>query len=299
MNNSFKNLIDSALEVIILLPSNPRIDQVSAGLSLYLTLRATKNISISCNTPMTAEFNRLIGVDKINTELGSKNLTIKFKNYNAEEIDKVSYDIENGEFKLTISPKTGFNSPTKEQINVSYSGVGADTLILIGGENEKSFPMLSNFENKNIKMIHVGTKLLEVGNNLEVLSFASPASSVSELMTSLIKESGFSIDSDIATNLLAGIEEESYNFQSSDVTSLTFEIFAKLLKLGGQRMPKRIISKSFPQGSIPNEPFTSLKSKDIKQVEKIVNNEESRNEEKEEIPESWTEPKVYTGTTVS
>lgn len=299
MNNSFKNLIDSALEVLILLPSEPNVDQVSAGLSLYLTLRSLKNTSISCDTPMTTEFNRLIGVDKISEELGSKNLTIKFTNYNAEDVDKVSYDIENGEFKLTISPKLGFNSPTKDQLNISYSGVGVDTVILIGGKNEKSFPILENSDFKNAKLIHIGTRLLEVENELQILSFASPASGVSELTASLIKESGFSIDPDIATNLLSGIEDSSNSFQSPEVTALTFEIFAELLKLGGQRMPKIIPSKSFPQGSIPTEPFTSGKLRQVKQVEKTAKVDEQKEDEIEEIPPSWTEPKVYTGTTVS
>lgn len=291
MNNSFKDLIDSALEVLILLPSKSHIDQVSAGLSLYLCLRPQKNVSISCPTPMTAEFSRLISVDKIGTELGSKNLTIKFVNYNADDVDKVSYDIENGEFKLTISPKVGLNSPTKDQLNVSYSGVGADTIILIGGENEASFPMLARSEFKTAKIIHIGTRLLEVGNDLQVLSFASPASCVSELTTSLIKESGFSIDPDIATNLLAGIEGSSKNFQGLDVTALTFEIFAELLKSGGQR-PKKVSSDIFPQGSIPTKPFT-------RSVNRQMTPEEAEEELNQEIPQSWTEPKVYTGTTVS
>ncbi|MDP1760309.1 MAG: hypothetical protein Q8L01_02565 [Candidatus Woesebacteria bacterium] len=291
MNNSFKNLIDSALEVLILLPSKSYIDQVSAGLSLYLCLKPQKNVSIFCPTPVTTEFSRLIGVDKIGTELGSKNLTIKFTNYNADDVDKVSYDIENGEFKLTISPKAGLNSPTKDQLNVSYSGVGADTIILIGGENEKSFPILENLKFKDVKIIHIGTRLLEVKSDLQVLSFASPASCISELTTNLIKESGFSIDPDIATNLLAGIEDSSKNFQGLDVTALTFEIFAELLKSGGQR-PKKVSPDIFPQGSIPTKPFT-------RSINRQMTPEEAEEELNQEIPQSWTEPKVYTGTTVS
>ncbi|AKM83027.1 hypothetical protein A2422_03565 [Candidatus Woesebacteria bacterium RIFOXYC1_FULL_31_51] len=299
MDNSFKNLIDSASEVLILLPSESFVDQVSAGLSLYLTLRPLKNVSISSLNPMTAEFSRLIGVDKIGTEVGSKNLTIKFTNYQAEDVDKVSYDIENGQFKLTVSPKSGLNSPTKEQIDISYSGVGADTVILIGGENETSFPILSNPEFKDAKIIHIGIRFLEVTSDLQILSFASPASGVSELMANLIKESGLSIDPDIATNLLSGIEDSSKNFQGSDVTALTFEIFAELLKLGGIRMPKILSSDNFPKGSIPTKPFTNVRSQQVKQVEKTTKVEEQKEEEVEEIPQSWTEPKVYTGTSVS
>ena len=84
-----------------------------------------------------------------------------------------------------------------------------------------------------------------------------PASSTSEIVANLIKESAFPVNEDIATNLLAGIEEQSKNFQSSEVTADTFEIFAELLKIGGRRMPKIVPARSYPQGSIPTQPFTS------------------------------------------
>lgn len=240
MENSFASLISSANEILILLPSKPFMDQVAAGLSLYLSLSESgKQVSISCPAPMVTEYSRLIGVDKVTSDLGSKNLVINLINYDANGVDKVSYDIENGQFKLTVAPKTGFKSPTKEQIDISYSGASGDLVILIGGANDSHFPALSKEEFKLSKLVHIGTRLLEILNNdLEVLSFAKPASSTSELVGSLIKESGFAVSEDIATNLLAGIEEQSKNFQSSEVTADTFEIFAELLKLGGRRMPK-------------------------------------------------------------
>ena len=72
MDNSFKTLIDSAQEVLILLPSKPFMDQVAGGLSLYLSLSAlNKNVAISCPAQMVAEYSRLVGVDKVTSELGS------------------------------------------------------------------------------------------------------------------------------------------------------------------------------------------------------------------------------------
>ena len=321
MQDSFKTLIESAQDVLVLLPSKPNTDQVASGLSLYLSLTSIqKAVSISCPVDMTTEFSRLVGVDRISKDLGNKNLVIKFINYEAEDIDKVKADVENNVFTLTAIPKVGKKSPTKEQLEVSYSGGTSELVILIGGGNDSHFPTLANAEFKNSKLIHIGTKLLEVQtNDIEVLSFAAPASSVSELTASLIKESGFSVDSDIATNLLAWIEDRSNNFQSQDVTATTFEIFAELLKLGGKRMQKLSLPVNFPKGSIPTRPFsmpqtakTFINQKQeenkvvtnniLQKTEEVVGTmtpEEAEKELEFDIPPSWSEPKIFTGTSVS
>lgn len=326
MENSFAALINSAQEVLILLPSKPFMDQVAAGLSLYLSLSESgKSVSISCPAPMVTEYSRLIGVDKVTSDLGNKNLVISLKNYDANSVDKVSYDIVDNQFKLTISPKPGLKSPTNEQIDINYSGASGDMVILIGGANDSHFPAISKEEFKTAKLIHIGTRLLEILNNdLEVLSFAKPASSTSEIVANLIKESAFPVNEDIATNLLAGIEEQSKNFQSSEVTADTFEIFAELLKIGGRRMPKIVPARSYPQGSIPTQPFTSrpvinnnskpvientvdkfMQTKPVEPVfaeattGKVMTSEEAEMELDQEIPPSWSEPKIFTGTSLS
>ena len=307
MDNSFKALIDSAQEILILLPSKPLMDQVASGLSLYLSLLGSgKNVSISCSDPMTAEHSRLIGIDKVTSNLGNKNLTIKFVNYQAEDVDKVRADVENGLFTLSVSPKVGKKAPTKNQIEINYSGNSGDLVILVGGEDDKRFAVLSTPSFSGVKLIHIGTKLLEVTNdNLQILSFATPASSISELVAGLLKEGGFVIDPDIATNLLAGIEEQSKNFQSQEVTIDTFEIFTELLRLGGQRS-KKLPTNTFPQGAIPNKPFNE--PQEINNVKPLLSQDESISsmtpeeaevEIQQDIPPSWSEPKIYTGTSLS
>src|SRR3972149_3423521 len=142
MDNSLLSLIDSTSSVLVVLPTKPYFDQVAAGLSLYLSIVGRKDVSVFCPSPMMVGFSRLIGVDKISAELGKKNLTIKFVKYEASNIDKVGYDIENGEFKLTITPKAGFISPQKDQITMDYSGTTADLVMLVGGANDSHFPIL-------------------------------------------------------------------------------------------------------------------------------------------------------------
>jgi hypothetical protein len=279
-DNSFSSIINSANSVIILLPQKPYFDQVAGGLALYLALKDKKETSISASTPMIVEFNRLVGVDKVTQELGNKNLTIKFTDYQANDIERVSYDIENGEFKLTVIPKPGVASPKKEQLVVNYSGVSADTVILVGGGNESHFPQLSSKDLLGAKLVHIGIRSLPISSGKEVLSFARPASSLSELVATLIRENGLALDADIATNLLLGIEEGTRQFSSSETTAETFETVASLIRAGGQRAGKSSVSKSPLPGVMPVNPLEPEKKEP-------------------EAPKDWLEPKVYKGTSIS
>ncbi len=304
MENSLLALIDSASSVLVVLPTKPYFDQVAAGLSLYLSVHDRKETSIFCPSPMTVGFNRLIGINKISTELGSKNLTIKFAGYDATNIDKVSYDIDKGEFKLMVVPKAGLAAPQKEQLNVSYAGVSADLVVLVGGANDSHFPILSSDELANAKIAHIGTRVLD--SKREVMSFAKPGATTSELVANLIKENRLTIDADTATNLVMGIEDGSANFTSSEVTPETFETFAFLLRSGGARMPKvKLSPMNFPPGAIPTKPFKALVREPLTPMSQIETQPEvvtaESDEESPDInpPSDWLQPKIYKGTSVS
>jgi hypothetical protein len=277
MENSFTSLIESAKSVLVLLPSKPYFDQVAAALSFYLAIKDKKEAAIVCPSPMIVEFNRLVGVNKISTEAGNKNLVLRFAGYKASDIEKVSYDVENGEFRLTVVPKSGFVSPKKEQVDLAYSGISADTVVLIGGATQAHFPTLSQ-DLPGAKIVHIGTRAL--AGEAGALSFARPASSVSELVAHLLTEAGISIDADIATNLLMGIEDGSRDFKGQDVTAETFEVTAALLRAGGRRVGPKPDRSAFPAGAIPGEVYQEP-------------------EKKEEPPKDWLEPKVFKGTSVS
>ena len=305
MENSLLSLIDSASSVVVVLPTKPYFDQVAAGLSLYLSIHDRKEVSIFCPSPMTVGFSRLIGVNKISAEVGSKNLTVRFSGYDAANIDKVSYDIDNGEFKLTVVPKTGLPAPQKEQLNVSYAGISADLVILVGGANDSHFPILSSDELSSAKIAHIGTRVLD--SNREIMSFAKPGATTSELVANLIKENGLTIDADTATNLVMGIEEGSTNFSSSETTPETFETFAYLLRSGGARLPKvKLSPMNFPPGAIPTKPFGApIAQQPATPMSQIETQPEAvvpeSGEESPEInpPSDWLQPKIYKGTSVS
>lgn len=289
MENSFGSIISTAKSILLLLPSDPNLDTVAAGLSVSLSL--PQENTVSSPSEMLVEFNRLVGVQKVRKDLGNKNLTIKFTDYKADNIEKVSYDIENGEFKLTVVPKLGTNAPKKEQVGFTYSGVSADLIVLVGGQDKGSFPQLKQKELAGIKMVHIGTRSLDTA---EILEFARPASSVSEVAAHLIKENGLAIDPDIATNLVAGIEDGSKNFTHPYVNADTFMLVADLMRSGGRRtVTEKLNRDQFPMGSIPGEVVQSQmpQSQEVGAIENI---------ETENAPQSWFEaPQVYKGTSVN
>ena len=269
MDNSLKNLVSGAKSVLVLLPNNPTFDQVASAASLHLAL----SCDVYSPTSMVVEFNRLIGVNKIKNELGNKNLQISFSNYDPQGIEKVSWDIDNGQFKLTIVPKASVTPPNADQVNFSYSGVAADMVILIGGKSEDDFPALKSEDLVNAKIAHIGVSQVNV-NGKTVSSLATSGSCISEVTANLLKNSGYAIEADIATNLLMGIEEATNEFLGNGVTADTFALVSELMKAGGKRLSQgQVRASDFPVGAIPGMPTN--------------------------IPSSWTEPKIFKGTSVS
>ncbi len=308
MDNSLLSLIESAPSVLILLPARLNFDTAAAGLSLYLSLMEAKPfITVSSSSPITVGLNRIIGIQKLTSELGNKNLTIKFKQYDANNIEKVSYDIVNNEFNLTVVPKAGFVAPTQEQMDLSFSGVSADLIILVGGKDDSDFPALQSEELKGKKIIHIGNR--GFSGSYDVISFARPGSSVSEVVAVMIKENNLAeMEPDIATNLVMGIEEGTGNFASGEVTPDTFEIFAYLLRSGGRRVPKvKMSPMGFPPGAIPTQPY----GQKVAQVRPIVQDPampyvpqetdaadvEGTAESEQNInpPDDWLQPKLIRG----
>lgn len=317
MENSFKSLIDKSKSILILLPTKPYFDQVASGLSLYLSLRDKKDVAIYSPASMTVEFNRLIGVNKISSELGNKNLVIRFIDYKATDIERVSYDIENSQFKLTVIPKQRIVPPSKDQIELSYSGVSVDTVIIIGGANESHFPALSGKDLVGANIVHVGIRDISLASGKNYISFSRPASSISEIVADLIKESGGILDQDVATNLLMGIELATNNFSDATVSADTFLIISALMQSGGKRLGSQapVQRNDFPVGAIPgslpkvnvnNQSNTNQTNNDnrpqfIKKPENVVSlpTEQKLEDEDKNPPTDWLKPKIFKGTSVS
>lgn len=326
MDESLPNLLNNAKSLTVLLPVSPVFDHIAAGLSLYLSIKETKDVTISSLAPITVDFNRLVGVDRIKQGLGNKNLVIKLKDYDAGGVERVSADIINGRFQLTVIPKPSISAPKKEQLEMTYSGINTDVVFLVGGESENHFPPLMSNELSGAKLLHLGTKPLSTEK--PVLSFVRPASSVSEVVASVImfsdmppqqplqgqasiqpqgvnKKPNFMLSQDVATNLLMGIEVGSGKFSSPTVTAETFQIVSELMRVGAKRNIQPTVSdKQFPPGSIPGVNPDQLKKQvkpgKVAGKDVVITGSDLDKEEQKKVPHDWLKtPRVYKGTSVS
>ena len=257
VTDDLKQLVTDAKEILVLIRENPRLDHVASGLALFLSLKnAGKSVTIACATQMRVEFNRLVGVNKINPTIGNRNLVISFPSVK-DSIEKVSYNVDEANFNLVIQPKPSFPALDSSKIQYSYSGSEADLVFVIGAQKLEDLGVLYQSERQlfdtakivNIDSIPTNTKFAPI--NLIWSEFSSTA----EVVTQLIERLGMKLDQDIATNLLAGVNDATQNFQRFNVKAQTFEVAAKLMQAGGRRP---INAPSFAGTGRLGSPLTNL-----------------------------------------
>lgn len=279
--NQFQGTIAKSREILVVLPKNPSFDAVAAGLSLFVSLKNYgKKLGVFCPTSMLVEFNRLVGVEQVTDSLGSKNLTVALRDYPANNVERVSYDIENNEMRLTIIPKDGAAPPTAEQITTFYSGMSSDTVIFVGVDDEAQFGELGKELQKVPQIISILDDRRPQGfpRRRGVLEFVEPMSScLSETIGLLLTSSNLPLDGDIAGNLMLGVRESTGNLTSNKVRAETFELLAHFMRA------KASGRSGMNQGT----------SQEI-----IDDGSTGQQEEQQETPSDWLKPKIYKGSTL-
>ena len=232
--------LQTAKQVLILLPQNPKVDSVAAGLSLFLALSKAKlSTTIGCPTEMTVGFNRLFGVDKIKQRIGNQNLVISF-DYPEDSLEKVAYDKDpqNQKFHLTIEPKAGFEPLDVNKVQYSYTGSSADAIFVIGASGLEDLGTLYQQEKKLLddkQKTLVNLSTLEKNGQFGTVNLYDPtASGESEIMLSVFQALNLPLDADMATNLLAGIESSTGNL-STAASADTYEAVATLMRQGAKK----------------------------------------------------------------
>lgn len=226
--------ISSAKSFLVVLAQNLNVDNIAAGLALFLSLRKKKaKVKIGAPNEITVEFNRLFGVDKISQKIGSRNLVISFPE---DMIEKVSSQIESGKLNLVIQPKNNSQLPALKELEYSYSGIDADIIFIIGAQKLKDLGVFYGQEKQvfdkketvNIDINPANTKFAK--NNLVFPEQVA----LSQILAKLIKKLNLPADKDIATNLIAGIESATNNFQTRTTADI-FETIAWAMRQGGKQ----------------------------------------------------------------
>lgn len=242
-----KSILENAQSVIVIVGQQGSADSVAAALALHLSLRASGKDARLLAPKQTQATDKLYGIDQLSTELGNENLTISF-DYSEEQVDKVSYHIgeETNKFYLTIKPRSGQPPLDTDSIEFNYTGASADVVILFNVTDYDSLGQLYyGYEDlyTNAQVVTVGrTSIGEV----ELQLLAEPDGSYSQLVMDLLEQTSFPIDSQIATDLLYGVEYASKGF-SEEASPRAFELAAQLLRKGADRLYEPPQKQSQPQ----------------------------------------------------
>lgn len=283
-------------KVIIALGQNPRYDQIASALALSLSFEQVgKSVSVVCPSPMTVEFNNLVGVDRISSKIKGTDLVVTF-NYSMEDVEKISYNDDNGKLNLVLQPKTGAPSINEKAVNFSYAGIGADLIFTVGLKN------IGQLDSLGLGSISPET-VVNIDNRSDNTNFAqiniidADSSSLSEMVLGLIEGLRLPVDADTAQNLLNGIWRETNGLKKSEIGADTYEAVASCLRLGAQ---KPIDQPSRPQESFRPKPSQAWpRQRNIPQpmarVEKKVVDMGEEQPQIKNPPSDWFEPKIYKG----
>jgi len=279
--SSIRSLLSSSQSVALLLPAHPSYDAVSAILALKLSFDAVgKSTLVACPDPIIVEFNRLIGIDTVTSMFGGRDLIIAFPEQ-TEHVDKVTYNIEAGELRLVVPPKQSAPTLDHRRLKFISGSHHADAIMLVDVD---SLTDLGHIYEQGKEAFRASEKMVSLTRNLPAQNYTPHqvydplALSLSELVVYLIESLSLPLPADAATNLLAGLERATQNFQHPEISASAFETAARLIKSGARRHADQISAADFPSGSIPASPGTAESVAEIKGP-----------------PDDWMAPKVYRG----
>lgn len=330
MNDSslqtIKDLILKNKNIGIVVGKNPNLDEMAAALALYLVLKQDdKAVVIACPTQPIVEISSLVGIDKVQSSLGSGtgDLIVSFP-YQEGGIEKVSYTLENGFLNIVVKAGTNGLSFSEKEIKYNQGGSLPTLLFVVGTPTLSSLGNLFDPEAlKNTTVVNIDNKQDNQGFG-DIVVVSVKFSSVSEQIANLLVSLGLSLDIDIAQNLLSGITFATNNFQDAKTSLIAFEMAAVLMKKGALRI-KSSPSKTYPIEDAfsmpqtfnppsqqpktpfrnqPQPPYTKPQSSynPLKPNLSQVNNaqpfmKQNQPKDNEEAPLDWLTPKVYKGST--
>ena len=255
-NNLFqkiKDLIDANQAIGIVVGANPTYDHMAAGLGLYLSLvQMKKNAAIVCPTDPSVELSSLVGIDKVQKSFGAGSATIAAAGtgdmvvafpYREGEIEKVSYDVDNGKLKIVIKAGAqglsfGPSDVQFEQggqaLQAANAGIMPSLVFFIGVADMQQMGIATKPQGTTIVNIDNRSQNTKYGDVVHVDSrFTSVSEEVADFLTLL--EPQIELDKDTSQNLLSGILSATNNFQNGQGSYLAFEMAGILMKKGAVR----------------------------------------------------------------
>ena len=300
--SKIKEAIDKYNNIAIITPIDPTVDEMGAALSLYLSLKDSgKSLSIATpNTPLV-EVSSLVGIDDVNTTLGSAtgDLVVSFP-YKEGEIDKVSYTKDDNFLNIVIKAGELGLGFTEKDVKFTRGTNAPELLFIVGAARISDLGGLFDpAALKDTVVVNIDNKAENQGYG-DIVMVSNRFSSISEAVANLILSLNLRIDLDISQNLMLGIATATDNFGDPTTSSLAFEMAGILMRNGALRpansAPRRKLSVGFEEREekplsqdpiVQPKPFSEPVKEEPRVQAPVATNP----------PEDWLEPKIYKGST--
>ncbi|MBI2598653.1 hypothetical protein HYW40_00290 [Candidatus Curtissbacteria bacterium] len=277
--------LTKAQTILVAVSKNAPFDALASGLALYLScVKLGKNASILAKSPSVGEAQRLYGVDKIGRFEGNKNLIVVV-NDAVDNVDKVTYSLEDTKLKIVVHPFPGAKNVTPDQISFEETPSKPNLIFSVGYRTPEELKQDIVHEQNldpNIWVVNINKEDMG-GIFAQVNIFNQEAASVSEVTAQLFQELALPLDEDISYNLYIGIASATENFAPALASPLSFETAAWLLKFGAGRAG--FANPGSSHREMPEPDFAPIDQPAIENVER-----------KKTSPETWLKPpRIYKG----
>lgn len=254
-----KSRILSSENILILLPSQVTTDKLAAGLSLFLSLEQTgKSISIVSEGTVLVSHSNLYGVGKVKNQIpqtGGGNLTITLEGVVAPDgtvpsLDKLDWFPEGANLNLVFHVLPGQKFEPKN-ITPKFADNSKSLIFVVGAGSLNELGSVYSVNSG----IFQGAYIVNIDNNsgnskFGTINTVDSTPSVSEIVMALLSDLGLIINSDIASNILAGVYSATNNM-TTGVTPETFMAVGQAMQAGGQVPGQAPISEQ-PQPQTPS-----------------------------------------------
>ncbi len=242
--STLKALLQDASSIGILVTEYQTLDKVGAGLALFLALQeAGKNVQIVSKKDPLVEISNLVGIDKLVKNFGgvTKKLVVSLP-YHEGEVEKVSYNIEGNRLNINLfATKDKGISFNERDVDFIKSGSNPSVIITIGIRKQEE---MAGFvaSDSDVKIVRLDTVVPQQDFG-EITLAGNEFSSISEIVTLIIRELGLPVNVDIAQNLMDGVVNATNNFSAQQTSSAAFASAAYLLAHNARRRSTRTDSR--------------------------------------------------------
>ncbi len=228
---NFKQALDSAKKVLIVLPQLGFDSMAYATAMAYALNKTGKSASVFCPQKTDANYGKLAGINQVVDQLSASDLTVTV-DYPLDQIEKVSYNDNGGKLNLVVEVKPGSPRVENQKISIQNQDDLADLYILLGDESTLG---------DHASLIQKGTWAVITPTNTDNKSWAKYVlfdqdAPFCEIGSFLLPMLGLEIDTEVAKNLLNGLRLATQSF-TVNVSPESFEAGAICLRATQTALP--------------------------------------------------------------